>query len=88
MGYFVCQHCGAHLHDSKVEDLYQWEDDKSIGWSFVCPKCKEENYKEITFLEMEEIKDKIKQLLIENKCYVGNSEVAKMLRELANEWDD
>ena len=23
MGYFVCQHCGAHLHDSKVEDLYQ-----------------------------------------------------------------
>ena len=45
MGYFVCQHCGAHLHDSKVEDLYQWDDDKSIGWSFVCPKCKEENYR-------------------------------------------
>lgn len=34
---------------------------------------------------MEEIKEKIKQLLVENKCYVGNSEVAKMLRELA-EW--
>jgi len=27
-------------------------------------------------------------LLMENKCYVGNSEVAKMLRELADEWDD
>ena len=37
---------------------------------------------------MEEIKDKIKQLLIENKYYVGNSEVAKMLRELADELDD
>ena len=37
---------------------------------------------------MQEIKEKIKQLLIENKCYVGNSEVPKMLRELANEWDD
>lgn len=37
---------------------------------------------------MKEIKDKIKQLLIENKYYVGNSEVAKMLRELADEWDD
>lgn len=49
MGYFVCQHCGAYLHDSKVEDLYQWKNDKSIGWSFVCPKCKEENYKEINF---------------------------------------
>ena len=45
MGYFVCQHCGAYLHDSKVEDLYQWDDDKSMGWSFVCPKCKEKNYK-------------------------------------------
>jgi DNA-directed RNA polymerase subunit RPC12/RpoP len=49
MGYFVCQHCGAHLHDSKVEDLYQWEDKESIGWSYVCPRCKEENYKEIKF---------------------------------------
>ena len=48
MGYFVCQHCGAHLHDSKVEDLYQWDDDKSIGWSFVCPKCKEENLEIVT----------------------------------------
>lgn len=37
---------------------------------------------------MKEIKDKIKQLLIENKYYVGNSEVAKMLRELADELDD
>ncbi len=37
---------------------------------------------------MKEIKDKIKQLLNEKKCYVGNSEVAKMLRELADEWDD
>ena len=37
---------------------------------------------------MNEIKEKIKQLLIENKCYVGNSEVATMLRKLADEWDD
>jgi len=37
---------------------------------------------------MEQIKEKIKALLIENKCYVGNSEVATMLRELANYWDD
>jgi len=37
---------------------------------------------------MQEIKDKIKQILIENKYYVGNSDVAKMLRELADEWDD
>ena len=37
---------------------------------------------------MEGIKEKIKRLLVENKCYVGNSEVAKMLRELADEWDD
>ena len=37
---------------------------------------------------MDKIKEKIKQLLVEDKCYVGNSEVAKMLRELANEWDD
>ena len=49
MGYFVCKHCGAHLHDSKVEDLYQWNDEESIGWSYVCPRCKEENYKEIKF---------------------------------------
>ena len=35
-----------------------------------------------------ELKAKIERLLIENKCYVGNSEVAKMLRELADEWDD
>jgi hypothetical protein len=37
---------------------------------------------------IEKIKEKIKQLLIENKCYVGNSEVATMLRELADECDD
>ena len=37
---------------------------------------------------MQKIKEKIKQLLIENRCYVGNSEVATMLRELADEWDD
>lgn len=37
---------------------------------------------------MEEIKKKIKRLLVENKCYVGNLEVAKILRELADEWDD
>ena len=49
MGYFICQHCGAHLHDSKVEDLYQWDDEDSMGWSYICPRCKEENYKEINF---------------------------------------
>lgn len=49
MGYFVCKHCGAHLHDSEAEDLYQWEDKESIGWSYVCPRCKKENYKEIKF---------------------------------------
>jgi DNA-directed RNA polymerase subunit RPC12/RpoP len=49
MGYFVCKHCGAHLHDSKVKDLYQWDDKDSIGWSYVCPRCGEENYKEIKF---------------------------------------
>ena len=49
MGYFVCQHCGAHLHDSKVEDLQEWNDAESMGWSYVCLVCKEENYKEIKF---------------------------------------
>lgn len=37
---------------------------------------------------MNTIKEKIKKLLVVNKCYVGNSDVAKMLRELADEWDD
>lgn len=49
MGYFVCKHCGGHFHDSKVLDLYQWEYDKSIGWTYTCPRCGEENYTEITF---------------------------------------
>ena len=47
MGYFVCQHCGAHLHDSKVGDVYEWDDKYSKGWSYVCPCCGEENYKDI-----------------------------------------
>jgi hypothetical protein len=37
---------------------------------------------------MSELKTKIEKLLIENKYYVGNSKVAKILRELADEWDD
>lgn len=37
---------------------------------------------------MEEIKNKIEQLLVEHGYYVGNSEVTKMLRTLAEEWDD
>lgn len=47
MGYFVCKHCGAHLHDSEIEDLYEWNGKSSKGWSYVCPRCGEENYKEI-----------------------------------------
>ena len=34
------------------------------------------------------IKEKIKKVLIENGYYVGNSETAKVLREIADEWDD
>lgn len=37
---------------------------------------------------MDEIKNKIKQLLVDHGYYAGNSEVAKMLRTLAEEWDD
>lgn len=49
MVYFVCQHCGAHLSDKCVEDLYEWEDENSMGWSYICPRCKEENYREVKF---------------------------------------
>lgn len=34
------------------------------------------------------IKEKIKKVLIENGYYVGNSEATKVLREIADEWDD
>lgn len=34
------------------------------------------------------IKEKIKKVLIENGYYAGNSEVAKVLHEIADEWDD
>lgn len=34
------------------------------------------------------VKEKIKNVLIENGYYVGNSEAAKILREIADEWDD
>ncbi len=37
---------------------------------------------------LEGLKEEFKNMLVANKFYVGNSEVAKMLRELANEWDD
>lgn len=49
MGYLICKHCGAHLHDSTVDDLYKWENDDSLGWSYTCPQCGEENYTEIKF---------------------------------------
>lgn len=53
MGYFVCKHCGAHLHDSKVE-VYEWDDKYSKGWSYFCPRCGEENYKVIKRRNKEE----------------------------------
>lgn len=34
------------------------------------------------------IKEKIKKVLIESGYYAGNSEAAKVLREIADEWDD
>ena len=34
------------------------------------------------------IKEKIKRVLIENGYYAGNSGAAKVLREIADEWDD
>ena len=34
------------------------------------------------------IKEKIKKVLIENGYYAGNSEAAKVLCEIADEWDD
>ena len=34
------------------------------------------------------IKEKIKKVLIENGYYAGNSKAAKVLREIADEWDD
>ncbi len=34
------------------------------------------------------IKEKIKKVLIENGYYAGNSEIVKVLREIADEWDD
>lgn len=37
---------------------------------------------------LEGLKELFKDLLIKNEFYVGNSEVAKMLRELADEFDD
>ena len=34
------------------------------------------------------IKEKIKKVLIENGYYAGNSEAAKVLHEIADEWGD
>ena len=48
-GYAICKHCGAHLQIDKIEDFYEWDDGGSMGWSFTCPRCREENYKEIRF---------------------------------------
>lgn len=42
MGYLICQDCGAHLNDRDV-DLMMYSDDE---WSWECPKCGAENYKE------------------------------------------
>ena len=36
----------------------------------------------------EEDVEKLKEWLVEHKYYVGNSAVAKSLRELADYWDD
>lgn len=48
-GYAICKHCGAHLQIDKIEDFYEWEDSESMGWAYTCPRCGEENYKEISF---------------------------------------
>jgi hypothetical protein len=37
---------------------------------------------------MTTVKDDLKAVLLKHKLYVGNSEAAKILRELADEWDD
>jgi hypothetical protein len=37
---------------------------------------------------IEGLKEVFKKMLVTNEFYTGNSEVAKMLRELADEWDD
>ena len=34
------------------------------------------------------VKDDLKAVLLKHKLYVGNSEAAKILRELADEWAD
>ena len=34
------------------------------------------------------VKDDLKAVLLKHKLYVGSSEAAKILRELADEWDD
>ena len=35
-----------------------------------------------------EMKEKVKNILVANKFYAGSSDVAQMLRELADEFDD
>ena len=42
MGYVVCQDCGAHFNDSKVDITFYDVDE----WDWVCPVCGTDNYKE------------------------------------------
>lgn len=48
-GHAICKHCGAYLRIDKLDDFYEWNDSNSMGWAYTCPKCDEENYKEINF---------------------------------------
>ncbi len=39
-------------------------------------------------MTVNELKEELKEFMVSKKFYVGNSEVASMLRQLADEWDD
>ena len=49
MGYVVCKGCGSQLNIRKLKDYNEWEDESSLGCSWLCPICGYENYKEIRF---------------------------------------
>lgn len=38
--------------------------------------------------DRESVKNELKDVLLKHKLYVGNSDAASILRELADEWDD
>ncbi len=42
----------------------------------------------MTQKEKEEIKDEIGHILVRNNLFIGNSEAAQLLREMADQWDD